>query len=187
MPLAVVSDAVRFVILHKFGGIYVDADILLLRDLQPFYIHEFAYRWSVTDEFNTAVLQLHPQSNISSKLIDLAHKKQDPWIFFPTTIQSYICPLHLNRIPCAFFDPLWIAADGADGKAIKIWRLPSDGKEAFKTVFRKQSYLSEQGRTVFYGAFALHWHALHRAGMFEQGSFLDQWKQFFENHLLEKI
>ncbi len=48
--MAIVSDAVRFVVLHKFGGMYIDTDILLLRDLQPFYIHEFAYLWSILNE-----------------------------------------------------------------------------------------------------------------------------------------
>src|SRR4051812_42616485 len=101
--MAIVSDAVRFVVLHEFGGMYIDADVLLLRDLQPFYTHEFAYRWSTFNEFNTAVLRLYPQSDISSKLIDLAHKNHDPWIFFPTTVRSYLYPIILNRLPCVFF------------------------------------------------------------------------------------
>jgi mannosyltransferase OCH1-like enzyme len=48
--MAIVSDAVRFVVLHKFGGMYIDADILLLHDLQPFYMYEFAYLWSTLNE-----------------------------------------------------------------------------------------------------------------------------------------
>ena len=30
------SDAVRFLVLPKFGGIYVDAHVLLLQNLEPF-------------------------------------------------------------------------------------------------------------------------------------------------------
>jgi WD repeat and SOF domain-containing protein 1 len=184
--MAIISDAVRFVVLHKFGGMYIDADILLLRDLQPFYIHEFAYRWSTLDEFNTAVLRLHPKSNISLILIDRAQRDRDPLIFFPTSIQSYLYPIILNRLPCIFFDPLWIVADGADQQATKIWKLTDNAKDTFETVFRQNSELSRQGRTVFNGAFAFHWHALHRAGRFEQGSFLYQWNQFLEAQLLKK-
>jgi WD repeat and SOF domain-containing protein 1 len=185
--VAIVSDAVRFVVLHKFGGMYIDADILLLRDLQPFYIHEFAYRWSTRDEFNTAVLRLHPQSMISSKLIDLAQGNRNPRKFFPTSIRSYLHPIILNRLPCVFFDPLWIVADGADQQATRIWKLTDDAKDTFETVFHKESELSRRGRTALNGAFAFHWHALHRAGKFEEGSFLYHWNQFLESQLLEKI
>jgi WD repeat and SOF domain-containing protein 1 len=184
--MAIISDAVRFVVLHKFGGMYIDADILLLRDLQPLYIHEFAYRWSTRDEFNTAVLRLYPKSNISSILIDRARRDRDPLIFFPTSIQSYLYPIVLNRLPSVFFDPIWVVADGADQQATKIWKLTGDAKDTFETVFHQENELSRQGRTVFNGAFALHWHALHRAGPFEQGSFLHQWNEFLESRLLIK-
>lgn len=166
---------------------YIDADILLLRDLQPFYMHEFAYRWSTRNEFNTAILRLHSQSLISSILIKLAQENHDPFIFFPTSIRSYLYPIILKRLPCVFFDPLWLVADGADSQATKIWKLTNDARDTFETVFRQQNELSRQGRTVLNGAFAFHWHALHRAGKFEQGSYLYQWNEFLENQLLEKI
>jgi WD repeat and SOF domain-containing protein 1 len=185
--MAVVSDAVRFVVLHKYGGMYIDADILLLRDLQPFYMHEFAYRWSILDEFNTAILRLYPQSNISSILLNRAHQTRTPSVFFPTSIRSYLHPTVLNRIPSVFFDPLWLAADGADEKTSKIWKLKVPAKDTLESVFHKENELSRQGRKVFNGAFAFHWHALHRAGRFEEGSFLYQWNQFLETQLLKKI
>jgi WD repeat and SOF domain-containing protein 1 len=180
---AVVSDAVRFVILHKYGGMYIDADILLLRDLQPLYMHEFAYRWSTLDEFNTAVLRLHPRSSISAKLLDLAHIKQDPYIFYPTTIRSYLEPMVLTRLPAIFFDPLWLVADSADSKSSLIWKLTGSTRGVFETVFHEQSEFSQQGREVFNGAFAFHWHSLHRAGIFEEGSYLYQWNEFLRNEL----
>jgi WD repeat and SOF domain-containing protein 1 len=185
--MAAVSDAVRFVVLHKLGGMYIDADILVLRDLQPFYMHEFAYRWSKLDEFNTAILRLYPQSIISSILIDLAQRNQSPSVFFPDSIRSYLYPITLNRFPSAFFDPLWLPADDADRKTSKIWKLRNDTKSIFESVFHNQSELSKQGRNVFNGAFAFHWHSLHKAGIYQQGSFLYQWNQFLESQLLENI
>jgi len=181
--MSVVSDAVRFVVLHKYGGMYIDADILLLRDLQPFYMHEFAYRWSTLHEFNTAVLRLHSKSNISSKLLDLASQKGDPYIFFPTTIRCYLDPFVLNRLPCIFFDPLWLVADIADSKSTQLWNLTDDARKTFETVFHKESQFSQQGRNAFNGAFAFHWHLLHRAGTFEQGSYLYQWNEFLRTEL----
>jgi len=185
--MVALSDAVRFIVLHKLGGMYIDADILLLRDLQPFYPHEFAYRWSTLNEFNTAILRLYPKSDISTILIDLAHQNQSPSIFFPLSIRSYLHPITLNRLPFTFFDPLWLAADNADQKTVKIWKLTNHTRHTFESVFRKQSELSKQGRTVFNGAFAFHWHSLHKVGIFEEGSYLYQWNQFLENQLLENI
>jgi hypothetical protein len=162
---------------------YIDADILLLRDLQPFYMHEFAYRWSTNNEFNTAVLRLHSKSNISSKLLDLASQKGDPYIFFPTTIRRYLDPIVLNRLPCVFFDPLWLADDAGDPKTTQVWGLTNDTRKTFELVFHRENQFSEQGRNAFNGAFAFHWHALHQAGMFEQGSYLYQWNEFLRTEL----
>jgi len=66
------------------------------------------------------------------------------------------------------------------------WESEENIRRTFETVFHKQSELSRQGRTVFNGAFTFHWHALHRAGPFEQGSFLHQWNEFLESRLLIK-
>ncbi|KAF8246526.1 hypothetical protein K440DRAFT_631014 [Wilcoxina mikolae CBS 423.85] len=74
LPVAV-SDAVRFIVLHLYGGVYLDMDILLLRDLRPLILtpdHNFAERWAVHShpgDFNTAVLSLNANSSLSSYLV----------------------------------------------------------------------------------------------------------------------
>jgi hypothetical protein len=74
LPVAV-SDAVRFVVLHLYGGVYLDMDILLLRDMRPLLLtpdHNFAERWAVHShpgDFNTAVLSLNANSSLSSYLV----------------------------------------------------------------------------------------------------------------------
>ncbi len=181
--MSIVSDAVRFVILNKLGGIYVDADVLLLRDFQPLFTHEFAYRWSFTNEFNTAVLRLFPQSNTTSIIMNDARKEQSPDVFYPTSIKSYRLPTSFKRLPCAFFDPLWLAADDKDQKAIKIWKLTKNTTETFETVFKQENEISRQGRTVFNGAFAFHWHALKRINIFQDASYLHQWNEFLSREL----
>ncbi|TGZ84449.1 hypothetical protein EX30DRAFT_301208 [Ascodesmis nigricans] len=74
LPVAV-SDAVRFVVLHIYGGIYFDMDVLMLRDMRPLVLppdHNFAERWAVHShpgDFNTAVMALTANSSISSYLV----------------------------------------------------------------------------------------------------------------------
>lgn len=42
--LASYSDLVRVLLLHLYGGVWLDMDVLLLRDLAPLLKYEFAYR-----------------------------------------------------------------------------------------------------------------------------------------------
>ncbi|CAG8643145.1 5573_t:CDS:2, partial [Racocetra fulgida] len=39
------SDIVRFVLLHRYGGMYLDADVLCLRDLSPIYHLNFDFAY----------------------------------------------------------------------------------------------------------------------------------------------
>lgn len=74
LPVAV-SDAVRFVVLHLYGGAYFDMDVLMLRDLRPLLLppdHNFAERWAThthPGDFNTAVMALKANSSLSSYLV----------------------------------------------------------------------------------------------------------------------
>lgn len=74
LPVAV-SDAVRFIVLHLYGGAYFDMDVMLLRDMRPLILppdHSFAERWAVHShpgDYNTAVMSLDANSSISSYLV----------------------------------------------------------------------------------------------------------------------
>ncbi|KIW04432.1 uncharacterized protein PV09_04702 [Verruconis gallopava] len=74
LPQAV-SDAVRFVVLHLYGGAYFDMDVLMLRDMRPLLLpkhHSFAERWAAhphPGDYNTAILSLTANSSLSSYLL----------------------------------------------------------------------------------------------------------------------
>lgn len=74
LPVAV-SDAVRFIVLHIYGGAYFDMDVLMLRDMRPLLIpedHAFAERWAAhphPGEYNTAIMSLSANSSLSSYLL----------------------------------------------------------------------------------------------------------------------
>lgn len=78
-PVAV-SDAVRFIVLHLHGGVYLDMDVLLLRDLRPLLLPDpttrqqraFAEQWverCPASDYNTAVISLPANSSLSSYLL----------------------------------------------------------------------------------------------------------------------
>ncbi|CAF3375090.1 unnamed protein product [Rotaria socialis] len=180
------SDAARFIILHRLGGLYVDVDTIYLRDMQPFFKHEFAYHWSILDAFNTAVLRLFPQSNVSSIIIDRARGTRSAWTFLPSSLHTYSLPTDFHRFPCAFFDPVWLTVDGGDPETNKQWKLSEGLFEGFKDSFIQRSKISHQGLTAFDGAFTFHWHSSSSGVMYEPGSYVDQWKQFFDTQVYDQ-
>lgn len=108
----VLSDMVRFVLCHRFGGIYLDADTLFLRDWEELWGWKgaFAYRWSRLLKYNTAVLRLHRQSALGSFLFRTALK--NGLDFHPMTVSRYTKDAYLEglllRLPDALFDPGWL-------------------------------------------------------------------------------
>jgi WD repeat and SOF domain-containing protein 1 len=184
-PRALFSDVARFLILHKFGGIYIDVDTLLLRDLQPLFAHEFAYRWSILDAFNTGILRLFAQSNVSSIIINRARQSKSPYEFFPSSIHKYSLPGSFYRLPSALFDPIWLAVDDGDKSTKEKWKLSSGFLQGFKDPSRQKSEISRRGRTVFDGAFTFHWHSSSTPKMYEHGSYLHQWSEFLNTQIYE--
>lgn len=74
-----VSDAVRFIVLHLHGGVYLDMDVLLLRDMRPLLLPSpttgqvaFAEQWverCPESDYNTAVISLPANSSLSTYLL----------------------------------------------------------------------------------------------------------------------
>ncbi len=108
----ILSDMARFVLTHRFGGIYLDADTIFLRDWEELwnYRGQFAYRWSWHQKYNTAVLKLHKGSALSTFLFKTA--LENGLDFHPMTISRYLKDSGLEkllfRVPDAVFDPAWL-------------------------------------------------------------------------------
>lgn len=114
LPVAV-SDAVRFVVLHQYGGAYFDMDIIMLRDMRPLLIgdqHNFAERWgghSSPGDYNTAVMSLTANSSLSSYL--LRGGVRMGLNFHPRVVGVMAVKDHRNpefhMLETAAFDPIW--------------------------------------------------------------------------------
>lgn len=108
----VLSDMARFVLTHRFGGIYLDADTLLLRDWEPLFhwTGAFGYRWSRLEKYNTAVLKMGRNTALGSMLFKTA--LANGLDFHPMTISRYSKDANLEallrRLPDALFDPAWL-------------------------------------------------------------------------------
>ena len=76
------------ILLLEYGGLWVDADTIFLRDLSPFWPYEWAERWSLHVAHNTAMLRLFAGSKIGQ--------------------QSARCPILMHDVTCCMpFLWLW--------------------------------------------------------------------------------
>ncbi|KAH9846814.1 hypothetical protein C2E23DRAFT_788496 [Lenzites betulinus] len=111
----VLSDLVRFVLCHRYGGVYLDVDMLFLRDWEELWgwSGAFSYRWSHEDRYNTAVLRLRRGSALGTFLLRTALR--NGLDFHPTTVSRYLKESHMERllfrVPDALFDPAWLNTD----------------------------------------------------------------------------
>ncbi|KAG6851205.1 hypothetical protein H0H93_015215 [Arthromyces matolae] len=108
----ILSDMARFVLCHRFGGTYLDADTIFLRDWEELWGWKgaFAYRWSRLPRYNTAVLHMNKNSALGTFLFQTALKNDLD--FHPMTISRYTQDAHLEelllRLPDALFDSAWL-------------------------------------------------------------------------------
>jgi WD repeat and SOF domain-containing protein 1 len=108
----ILSDMARFILCHRFGGIYLDADTIFLRDWEELWGWKgaFAYRWSRLKRYNTAVLHLNKGSALGQFIFRTALKNDLD--FHPMTIARYTQDAHLEelllRLPDALFDSAWL-------------------------------------------------------------------------------
>ncbi|KZS96140.1 hypothetical protein SISNIDRAFT_473521 [Sistotremastrum niveocremeum HHB9708] len=108
----ILSDMARFILCHRFGGTYLDADTLLLRDWEELWGWKgaFAYRWSRLEKYNTAVLRLNKGSALGTFLFRTALR--NGLDFHPMTVSRYTKDAYLEglllRLPDALFDSAWL-------------------------------------------------------------------------------
>lgn len=108
----IMSDIARFVLCHQYGGIYLDADTIFLRDWEELWGWKgaFAYRWSRLPRYNTAVLRLGKKSALGSFIFRTALKNDmdvHPFKLSVYAKQAMVDNL-LLRLPDALFDPAWL-------------------------------------------------------------------------------
>lgn len=68
------SDLLRLLLLYKYGGVWIDTDTILLRDLRPIveYFGEFGGRFAMNQKFNNAILSLRKGSKVGLQLIEIS-------------------------------------------------------------------------------------------------------------------
>jgi hypothetical protein len=132
------GDLFRILVLHNYGGVYVDMDMVLLRSLGALLDQEFIYQWDRFDGvYNGAIMHLRERSAFARELI-LGVMAIPPGEYnwgrenLKRAIQNGV---GITVFPCPFFNPEWQA------------------DPAF------EPFRSTPASDQFYeGSFAWHWH-----------------------------
>ncbi|KAL0581898.1 hypothetical protein V5O48_000127 [Marasmius crinis-equi] len=158
----VLSDMARFIVCHTYGGVYLDADTLFLRDWEELWGWRgaFAYRWSYHENYNTAVLRLNKGSALGTFLLRTALKND--FDFHPMSITDYLRDAKMEellfRLPDAMFDSAWLNMEGYQRD-----RPPMPYFVRFEEFFETPAVDSAAPQVVgfdgfFKGAFSYHFH-----------------------------
>jgi hypothetical protein len=144
------GDLFRLLVLHKYGGFYIDMDVLVLRDMSPLNNLEFLYQWGPTGfkcfhtdtvdpnfRMNGAIMRLSKGSDLSLEFLEILKsthpfKNSTVWgsELYSKTIRNEVLAL-----PCIWFNSEWGYED------------------TILEPFKKNDNIK-----FFDGAFTWHWH-----------------------------
>lgn len=139
------GDLFRLLILHNYGGVYVDVDVVFLRDFAPLLKDEFMYKWGLEKNMiNGAIMRMFKKSELSLNLL-YEISKTNPITnstIWSTILYEKVRSYNKNWIiyPSAFFNSEWQDYD---------YFKPENNPQPFK----KNSLIK-----LYDGAFSWHWH-----------------------------
>ena len=191
--LAAYSDAIRFLVLAAYGGVYMDADVLVMRSFQPLLSRDFWYRWSTQSFCNTAVLHMKKGSLNLFNLLQRTLRESSS----VTQLGNLLSPVNVHArhdainggvemLPSAYFDPTWVMYDVAS-PAI-TWTSSKYGMTSFPMFFQNPAahVKSIQRPEEFVtGCFAYHWHNQWESE-FEELSVAAVFERYFESIATER-
>jgi len=173
------SDIFRLLVLYKYGGVYMDLDLLLFRDITPFLDFEWATEFSADGKagagvlFNNAIVRFKAGSPAISELSYLALEKTMPrlrsWAYGPHLLdRAYGEPLLgmkagrvsgklFELMPWCFFHGMWSVGDVHSSE-----REIGDEHVMGTAPWDKSPVMA--------GAWGLHLHGLPRSRKAEKGS-----------------
>jgi hypothetical protein len=144
------GDLFRLLALYKYGGVYLDQDVVMLRDFAPLLDQEFMYQWGTEtvnstqkEKINGAVMRMFKESRLATDLLTMLPSQPAGFNSTDWSASLYGQVRETNKdwtiFPCAFFNTEWQL-------------FINMGESAHP--FRKSSGEVSD----FEGAFAWHWH-----------------------------
>lgn len=138
------TDIMRMVYLSKYGGVHIDMDTVLLRDLSPLLDQEFFYTWGHTEDIAGGVINLFKDSELNNAIcraiIEGGHGLYKE-------LFTYVRESHTFSLwPCAWFNTEW---------AIPGHLIENDQHFQF---IRSPVIKTDYSHEMHEGVFSWHWH-----------------------------
>jgi hypothetical protein len=149
------GDLFRLLILNKYGGFYIDMDVLVLRDMTPLNTFEFLYQWGTSGhnqwepnmQMNGAVMRLEKNSEASTEYLNILKNT-------PPSKNSFTWGTNMYS---KLQSDIWVLPG--------VWFNSEWGFEDTKC----EPFKKVENYSLFDGAFTWHWHNKWDATI-EQGS-----------------
>jgi hypothetical protein len=176
------SDLARILLLYKYGGVWVDMDIVLLRDFKPILDQEYMYMWGSETDFKNqgtcaTVLSLHKESMFADKLLRqlmFTNPVPNTECWGKTMFADIYKFFKFNVFPATFFNVEWCINS----------KHPSFGDHIESQWFTKEL---ENKEHLFLECFAWHWHNSSKKGdPVATGSKFDLLQKFVSKALRER-
>jgi hypothetical protein len=176
------SDLLRLLALHKYGGIWIDMDIILLRDFKPLLDQEYMYMWGSETNYSSegacaSVLSVKKQSLFSIRLLEEAAKMQiipNSTCWGKNMFAKLYAIYPFTILPATFFNIEWCMNKKTPGSGNHV----ENGWFKFQNDNKMHMYLE---------TFSWHWHNSSKKNLtIENGSKFDLLTKLTEDRLKER-
>jgi len=149
------TDMFRWIILSIYGGMYTDADTLMLRDVRDIEINNWSSKWGTDEYAECCILKLEKESDAYEQMF--RNDPTNPQCFLniknnlPEAFNWKYDNLRITSLPGVFFDIVWTL------DTLGLKDLPFLTFNHFDHFFQK----TDKEVTLdnfFKGCFAYHWH-----------------------------
>jgi len=158
------TDLFRLLMLYKYGGVYIDMDVVLLRRFDPILDQEYMYKWGrEKNMINGAVMALFKESKLATMLLEEIKLPRENNVSWDTELYVKVKKkIDFTVFPSAFFNPEW-----------QVTLVSNKRRNDLRNPFKRTPVSSE----LFDGVFSWHWH--------------NKWDEVIENgskfEILEKL
>jgi hypothetical protein len=155
------SGILRFLVTYKYGGIWLDMDMVLLRDFKPILDQEWAYMWGAEMDFSNfgpcaAIMNIHRESQHAKICLEEMNKTKmvpDSTVLDHMLLAKVYTRRKFSVFPSAFFNTEWqMNVKWIDG--IRKYDPNGIGTKTESGWFIKNEY----SIYLFENAFSWHWH-----------------------------
>ena len=178
MGLAWFSDVVRYALLHRYGGVWFDLDVMWLRSVDPILVtfdtQIMVYSWENQPYPNGAVF-VSLQSR-APQLTDAIYYiiTRNAGFGFQQAHLSYDLPLDFLVLPCAWFDANWLTNPLNNNQSMQ-WPAFFQSRPAMLEKCTWDNFHA--------GAFTYHWHNQWHTGINHTHSCFSDLHQDLQNSI----